>query len=220
MQRRKIPQTLWLLALPFAGAIGWVIGRQMGRRHAPPGEQLTLQGQVTQPGQVTQSGQAARPERAARKAETAVQAVEPPAPPPGHAFKNPPESASVFYVLLVPFLILATAVVALALYRIPVQSQSIVPGGSPSGGRDALQSWGCGACHTIPGVTGATGKVGPALSGLSTRSFIGGHLQNTPDNMILWIMHPQQVSPGVDMPDTGVPESVARDMAAYLYSIH
>ncbi len=118
-----------------------------------------------------------------------------------------------------PFLVLATAIIFLAFQHLPVQSQSIVPGGDPQRGQVALQSWGCGSCHSIPGVTGATGTVGPALSGLSDRSFIAGHLQNTPDNMILWIMHPQQVSPGGDMPDTGVPEKVARDMAVYLYSI-
>ncbi len=202
MQKIKNYQDLWpLLALPVVGAIGWAIGRFMGSRKLQPiGE-----------GQATEQTPEILPQKA-----RAVEEVELPS---GHALKNQPESPSFFYILLVPFLILATAAIILALHRLPVQSQSIVPGGVPSHGQAALQAWGCGSCHMIPGVTGATGTVGPTLRGLSDRSFIGGHLQNSPDNMIRWIMHPQQISPGVDMPDTGVPEDVARDMAAYLYSI-
>ena len=40
---------------------------------------------------------------------------------------------------------------------------------------------------------------------------------NTPDNLVRWISHPQEVDPGNVMPDLGVPDAVARDIAAYLY---
>ena len=94
-----------------------------------------------------------------------------------------------------------------------------VPGGNPETGRQAIQAWGCGSCHTIPGVAGAQGKVGPRLEGLSERTYIAGILSNTPENMVEWIMNPQDIQPGNAMPDTDVPPPTARDMAAYLYTI-
>ncbi len=207
MRKTKTPQNLWLLlALPVVALVSWVIGRFIGNHKQGATEWYPVSDQG--------------PETPAPKDQALSPAAEPRELAAGHALRRQPAGGSIYYVLLVPFLILATAVVILALQRLPVQSQTTVPNGNPQAGQQALQSWGCGSCHTIPGVTGATGKVGPALSGLSERSYIAGHLTNTPDNMIQWIMHPQEISPGVDMPDTGVTESVARDMAAYLYSIH
>jgi cytochrome c2 len=94
-----------------------------------------------------------------------------------------------------------------------------VPGGNVENGRELLSAWGCGACHRIPGVVGADALVGPPLDAWSERQFIAGTLENSPDNLIYWIMHPQEVEPGTAMPDTNVPESAARDMAAYLYTL-
>jgi cytochrome c1 len=48
---------------------------------------------------------------------------------------------------------------------------------------------------------------------------IAGLLANTPDNMREWILHPQQIKPGDEMPDMGVSEQDARDMVAYLESL-
>jgi len=79
--------------------------------------------------------------------------------------------------------------------------------------------YGCGACHVIPGVTGATGMVGPPLDGWSRRVYIAGNLANTPENLVRWIRYPQAVEPGTAMPDLGVNEADARDIAAYLYSL-
>jgi cytochrome c1 len=52
---------------------------------------------------------------------------------------------------------------------------------------------------------------------MGNRWSIAGHLPNTPANLVRWIMHPQEVAPGTLMPDLGVPERQARDIAAYLY---
>lgn len=94
-----------------------------------------------------------------------------------------------------------------------------VPNGDIQRGRAALEQYGCGSCHWIPGVTGATALVGPPLSGWAHRQYVAGQLTNTPENLIRWIMDPQQVEPGTAMPDVDVVEPVARDMAAYLYSL-
>jgi hypothetical protein len=62
--------------------------------------------------------------------------------------------------------------------------------------------------------------VGPPLTSFANRSYIAGQLVNSPDNLIRWIMDPQGVEPGTAMPDLGVIPEVARDMAAYLYTLH
>jgi cytochrome c len=92
-------------------------------------------------------------------------------------------------------------------------------GGSPERGARQLREYGCGSCHTIPGVPGARGTVGPALAGISGRTYIAGVLANTPDNLMLWIQHPQKVDSLTAMPELGVSEPIARDMASYLYTL-
>jgi cytochrome c len=94
-----------------------------------------------------------------------------------------------------------------------------VPGGDAKRGKIAITNYGCGSCHTIPGVTGARGLVGPPLSEWSKRGFIAGEVPNTTDFLIRWIEMPQAIKPGVDMPNMAVPESEARDIAAYLYTL-
>jgi len=77
----------------------------------------------------------------------------------------------------------------------------------------------CGACHLVPGITGARGMAGPPLTNWAQRGIIAGHLPNTPDNLVAWIMDPPRYSPGTAMPKLGVSEAEARDMAAYLYTL-
>lgn len=79
--------------------------------------------------------------------------------------------------------------------------------------------YGCPTCHVIPKVPGAVGKVGPSLDTLSQRSYLAGSLQNTPENLIRWIMHPQKYRPGTAMPEMGVTEQDARTIASFLESI-
>ena len=91
-------------------------------------------------------------------------------------------------------------------------------GGDPSRGKSAISRYGCGTCHTIPGIS-AGGQVGPPLSNIGERVYLAGQLPNTPDNMIRWIREPQKVERGTAMPDMHVSEKDARDMAAYLYTL-
>lgn len=78
--------------------------------------------------------------------------------------------------------------------------------------------YGCGSCHALKHVRGATGMVGPPLDGVALRVIIGGHLSNTPDNMDKWIRDPQQIAPGTAMPDLNVGAQDARDITAFLYT--
>ena len=61
--------------------------------------------------------------------------------------------------------------------------------------------------------------MGPDLQRIAERSHRAGRLENTPTEMIRWIQHPQAIVPGNVMPELGVPEQEARDMAAYLYTL-
>ena len=91
--------------------------------------------------------------------------------------------------------------------------------GDAAAGRRAMDQYACATCHVIPGITGATRQVGPPLKGMATRSYIAGVLENTGDNMVRWLMFPTRVSPATAMPDLGVTEQDARDMAAYIATL-
>jgi putative membrane protein len=97
------------------------------------------------------------------------------------------------------------------------EAMHLTGGGDMVKGRLAIERYGCGACHTIPGIPGARGMVGPPLATVGGRMYIAGMLTNTPQNLIWWIQVPQTVAPGNAMPNLGVSASDARDIAAYLY---
>ena len=52
--------------------------------------------------------------------------------------------------------------------------------GDPKRGAALIERYGCGACHTIPGINGANGLVGPPLNMMGRRIYIAGVLRNTP----------------------------------------
>ncbi len=84
-------------------------------------------------------------------------------------------------------------------------------------GKVVLRQYACHACHRIEGVVGPDAHVGPALVDWPTRRYIAGTLPNTRENLVRWIMDPAAVSPGTLMPDLGVTEAHAREMADYLF---
>ena len=90
--------------------------------------------------------------------------------------------------------------------------------GDPDRGKTALSTYGCIACHSIPGVPGSNALTAPPLIGISQRSYLAGMLENTPENLRRWIQHPRQVNPHTAMPEQGVTNQDAADMAAYLYT--
>jgi cytochrome c oxidase subunit 2 len=58
----------------------------------------------------------------------------------------------------------------------------------------------CVLCHAIEG-TIAPGNIGPNLTRVGRRTTIAaGMLENTPENLALWIKDPRSVKPGVQMP--------------------
>jgi cytochrome c2 len=123
------------------------------------------------------------------------------------------------YRHLLPGGLAALLVVLSACDRATEREAAALTGGDPVRGQAALRQYGCSSCHVIPGVPGAQGLVGPPLGGVASRVYLAGALPNTPENMIRWIQTPQEVDPHTAMPDLGVPEPGARDMASYLYSL-
>ena len=93
-------------------------------------------------------------------------------------------------------------------------------GGDKEHGAQLIAQFGCGGCHVIPGIQDAKGVVGPLLTQIRRRVFIAGVLRNTPDNMIIWLRSPQSVVPNNAMPDLGLSDAEARDIAAYLYTLN
>ena len=99
------------------------------------------------------------------------------------------------------------------------EAPPVITTGNAELGKEAITKYGCGSCHTIPGVKGANSKVGPPLAHFSERSFIAGQLANTEENLVRWIRDPQAVEPGTAMPNLRVTEQDAKNIAAYLTTL-
>ncbi len=92
-------------------------------------------------------------------------------------------------------------------------------GGDAERGRTIIKKYGCNTCHTIPGVAGANSLVGPPLTGIAQRMYIGGVTTNTPQHMVSWIENPKQFDSKTAMPNVGVSHRDAVDIASYLYTL-
>jgi cytochrome c len=96
---------------------------------------------------------------------------------------------------------------------------TVAVAGNPREGKKIIESHGCGSCHTIPGIYTARGVVGPPLMFFSRRTMIAGELPNSPENLVRWLKNPKLVEPGTAMPDLGLSDQQAHDVAAYLYTL-
>src|SRR6185312_1346740 len=96
------------------------------------------------------------------------------------------------------------------------QAYNVSTGGDARQGRKVIENYGCGSCHTIPGINDARGMVGPPLYFMSRRTMIAGELPNTPDNLVKWLKSPPSVEAGTAMPTLGLSDQEAKDAAAYL----
>lgn len=90
------------------------------------------------------------------------------------------------------------------------------PPGDAEKGAALISSQGCGSCHIVPGIIGADGLAGPSLENIALRGYLAGVLPNTHDNMVQWLLDPPAVDPLTAMPDLGLTQAQATDIAAYL----
>lgn len=79
-----------------------------------------------------------------------------------------------------------------------------------------LRQYACDNCHLIDGMVGPITHIGPSLQHWHERKYIAGILPNTRQNLVRWIVAPQDVSPHTLMPDLDVIEPHAEHMARYL----
>jgi cytochrome c len=113
---------------------------------------------------------------------------------------------------------IATSVVGCDL-RYNANRFSVIPGGDPNRGADVIRARDCGTCHRIPGIHGADGTAAAPLTLMGRRTYIAGRLPNVPETMVRFILAPQDIDPRTAMPDLGLSEQEAIDVAAYLYTL-
>jgi len=99
------------------------------------------------------------------------------------------------------------------------QQARLSTGGDPDRGKVAIEKYGCTACHSIPGVPGPKGAVGPPLDHMASRQYIAGKFANNPETMIRWLQDPPAMDKETAMPAMGVTEADSRDMTAFLYTL-
>jgi cytochrome c oxidase subunit 2 len=86
-------------------------------------------------------------------------------------------------------------------------------------GRAFFLAGSCARCHTING-TGAAATLGPDLTHLAGRGTIAaGMLPNDASHLAAWILDPQALKPGVNMPATPLTPSQLHDLLAYLETL-
>jgi cytochrome c1 len=92
-----------------------------------------------------------------------------------------------------------------------------IVGADAERGRAVIAQIGCGACHVIPGIAGARGRLGPRLERFSERTYIAGTFPNRPDTLIRFVRDAPSLAPETAMPELPLSEQEARDIAAFLY---
>lgn len=94
-----------------------------------------------------------------------------------------------------------------------------IEGGDARKGRELISSYGCGTCHTIEGVSGAIGVVGPPIVDFAQRTVLAGAYPNVPRFLVPWLMDPPALKSRTGMPNLGLTAKEARHIATYLYTL-
>lgn len=95
----------------------------------------------------------------------------------------------------------------------------VVPGGDAAQAPALMARDGCTGCHVIPGINAPSTWVGPPLTAWSRRIYIAGSLPNSADNLVAWLLDPPAFREHTAMPRSGLTESEARHVAAYLFTL-
>ena len=98
--------------------------------------------------------------------------------------------ASLFVPVLLLFLITLASACDVGVGAAKSEAEALT-GASVARGKSAIARYGCGGCHSIPGIEGAQATVGPPLDNIAVRGYLVGYLSNTLVNMVMWIQHPQ-----------------------------
>jgi cytochrome c oxidase subunit 2 len=86
-------------------------------------------------------------------------------------------------------------------------------------GRRVFENTACVNCHAVGGI-GATGRFGPDLTHLMSRSTIAsGAAENTHENLRLWIQNPDAIKPGSLMPAMQLGDADLDALVRYLETL-
>jgi cytochrome c oxidase subunit 2 len=86
-------------------------------------------------------------------------------------------------------------------------------------GREVFEQASCAMCHRIQG-TAAAGRKGPDLTHLASRSTLAaGTMPNTTGHLAGWIVDPQGIKPGVNMPASTLAPDDLQALLAFLGSL-
>ena len=103
---------------------------------------------------------------------------------------------------------------------IQVQKQSVNRDDKEVTGRHVFETTACVNCHAVGG-TNATGRFGPDLTHLMSRSTIAaGAAENTSENLRLWIQNPDAIKPGSLMPAMKLADADLDALVRYLETLH
>ena len=101
----------------------------------------------------------------------------------------------------------------------PRASEDALEPADAARGRLTLTQYGCHGCHRIDGIAGPDSHVGPPLHDFARRLTLPGARPHTQAQLVAWLRHPRALDPHTAMPDLGVSERDARDIAAYLETL-
>ena len=100
------------------------------------------------------------------------------------------------------------------------QGQPSFADGTSSAGREVFEKAACINCHTVAG-TVANGRFGPDLTHLMSRKTIAsGAVENTQENLRLWIQNPDTFKPGCKMPAMNLRSEDLSAVVSYLETLH
>lgn len=86
-------------------------------------------------------------------------------------------------------------------------------------GKRVFENTACVSCHAV-GDIGAAGGFGPDLTHMMSRTTIAaGAAENTPENMRLWIKHPDAIKPGSLMPAMQLGDADLDALVRYLETL-
>ena len=95
-----------------------------------------------------------------------------------------------------------------------------IAGADAGRGLAIMERVGCAACHVTPDIGWPQGLAGPSLHGFADSPMIAGQFPNRPDLLIAFIKDAPSMAPATAMPAMPLTDAEARDVAAYLYTLH
>jgi len=117
------------------------------------------------------------------------------------------------------FLVIAEEPQKFAAWQEAQLTPAAPPAGEAAKGLALFEQTSCVNCHAINGTT-ARAEVAPDLTHFaSRRQFGGGVVENTPENLRRWFQDPQQVKPGVLMPNFKFTDDQVAQLVSYFETL-